>query len=300
MRNQRRRVVRLVGALVFVAAGSFAARWSAAEESMAYLQLTDGYWQIWRMDLDGSNAQALTTTPGDKHSIAWCPGNAVIHFYDEVGVSTLVDVQTGKVESQARLPVPGPIGPNGQRLGFDLDVRARLLRDGVVKLDALRCDATSEVTEILGSDDSSDNAAVAVQRQVDSNGRVRVELKAVSLSDVSDLETLSSGARIARAERVVSKHGSLGIVRQSGGVRALSARELTGEESAQLTSHDTLRSATWAPSGDWLVVDSEFEGHRQIYRVNETDGQVTRLTDGTAPAKGAVFSLPEATPEVEP
>lgn len=70
----------------FVAA-LFSAAPAVAVESVAYLRLTGGYWQVWVVAADGQNARPLTSSPVDKTRCSW--------FAD--GSQVLVAAQDGRL-----------------------------------------------------------------------------------------------------------------------------------------------------------------------------------------------------------
>ena len=91
------------------------------EPRVVFLQLTSGYWQVWLMDGDGQPPRQLTSSPVDKHSPAWCPGNEVIHFSTARGDNVPLNLDTG--EEHPQLPpmrgVEPPKDADGNPLVFE-------------------------------------------------------------------------------------------------------------------------------------------------------------------------------------
>jgi TolB protein len=56
-----------------------------AQGKIAYSHMTDGYWQIWVMDDDGSNKRQVTTSDSDKRTPMWLNKNQQIMFRDHNG-----------------------------------------------------------------------------------------------------------------------------------------------------------------------------------------------------------------------
>ena len=53
---------------------------SMAKDLIAYSHLTDGYWQIWEMEADGSNKSQITYSQADKLNPTWAENGQKIVF----------------------------------------------------------------------------------------------------------------------------------------------------------------------------------------------------------------------------
>lgn len=67
-----------------------------AEETLIYSQLTDGYWQLWQMQSDGSNPKQLTTTNSDKREGECIDNGQRILYRTNNGQMKILDLKTKK------------------------------------------------------------------------------------------------------------------------------------------------------------------------------------------------------------
>ena len=64
--------MRKIGRLIIILAGlNFSAINGWAQEKIIYSHLTDGYWQLWEMESDGSGQKQLTFSKQDKRDPTW-------------------------------------------------------------------------------------------------------------------------------------------------------------------------------------------------------------------------------------
>ena len=97
----------------------------ALANPLAYLAQTDGYWQVWVANEDGSKPRQLTKQSLDVSRISWFPGGRALLVNFQDGRLFRIDVATG--ESKAlQAPMPGiqdaVVSPDGQRIAFSYGV----------------------------------------------------------------------------------------------------------------------------------------------------------------------------------
>ncbi len=68
----------------------------AETDLIAYSRLTEGYWQIWIMDLSKNESQQLTTSSIDKRYPIWIEGGKKIMFRTNNAQMLIFDVETKK------------------------------------------------------------------------------------------------------------------------------------------------------------------------------------------------------------
>lgn len=52
---------------------------------IAFLRLTDGFWQVWAMKDDGTHLRQLTSDPVDKSKVQWAPGGKDLVYTTNLG-----------------------------------------------------------------------------------------------------------------------------------------------------------------------------------------------------------------------
>jgi hypothetical protein len=275
----------------------------SSDDAIAFLRLTRDYWQIWLMNPDGTNSRQLTSSPSDKESPSWCPGNEVIHYYTSFGVAMLVDTKTGLEQMMDPLapPIPPPLGPNGEVLEFPDDLRKTLRDTGHKELAGLTCgdpdDEVGETIELTVSDSLPVEKALAVLRRPEADAGRLFEVKFVDLGNALDYGRFASDGKAAKTDKVLSANGTLAFVSASEGKSELWIRR--GEQDVEQLTYLGANTAhpSWSPDGQWLTFESDFQGTPQIFRVAlSRRGTLERLSDGKTPSRHPVFRPSTRTP----
>lgn len=92
----------------------------AATPELAYLAVTDGYWEVWVADAEGAHARQVTTSKSDKTRLSWFPdGTSLLASCND---GTVVKVGLDGRESRislAQFPVvDAVVSPEGKRIAF--------------------------------------------------------------------------------------------------------------------------------------------------------------------------------------
>ncbi|MGA1825405.1 MAG: hypothetical protein ACMUIP_12170 [bacterium] len=66
----------------------------AKDGSIAYLHLTEGYWQVWVMDEEGAHSYQITTDAEDKIKISWAGNNQEILYNTNLGELYIINVKS--------------------------------------------------------------------------------------------------------------------------------------------------------------------------------------------------------------
>ena len=64
---------------------------TGADEFIVFSRQTDGFWQLWRMDVDGTNARPLTNSAVDKRDPAWVENGQRIVYRTNNGRMFIMD-----------------------------------------------------------------------------------------------------------------------------------------------------------------------------------------------------------------
>ncbi|HFD32956.1 MAG TPA: hypothetical protein ENJ28_09665, partial [Gammaproteobacteria bacterium] len=101
----------------------FSPKTRASSECIAYLQYTQGYWQVWLMDENGQNKRQISQSKYDKSSLSWYPNAKYMLLNSIQGELYKVDVRTGK-EVEINVGLKGMfdavLSPDGQNISFGL------------------------------------------------------------------------------------------------------------------------------------------------------------------------------------
>ena len=99
---------------------TLAAAPAAGGAELAYVRLTDGYWQVWSYDVASARHAQLTTGPSDKRSPAWGPDGTLVYRSNNDELHRL-ELPTGREQPwrQDAWPAGDPVwSPDGTRLAI--------------------------------------------------------------------------------------------------------------------------------------------------------------------------------------
>ncbi|MEX2206577.1 MAG: hypothetical protein WEF50_10165 [Myxococcota bacterium] len=92
-------------------------------QRIAFLAHSEGFWQVWIANADGSGARQLTRSPTEKARVSWFPDGRELLVDTQEGELLRVDAQTG-FETAIPLPVAGMLdavlSPDGRQIAFSL------------------------------------------------------------------------------------------------------------------------------------------------------------------------------------
>ena len=266
---------------------------AAGDERIAYLAWSEGYWQVWTMRPDGSEAAALTRSPTDKTRVSWFPdgGSLLVNALD--GTLSEVDAQTG-----AERPIPIELrgthdavaAPDSGRIAFSLST-AGAIDDNEIWLAERNGQDLKRVTLLPG-----------LQHQPQWGPRERyVYFLSGESSQEHDLHRvdLASGS----TEKLTAGdlyHFELAVSRDE---RWAYSNNRTGnyeiyvkapdEAPALATRHPALDgSPSWGPNGR-LVFHSLRSGSLQVWRLDRLGSEPIQLTHHAQGARRPVWWTPQ-------
>ncbi len=95
----------------------------ASHESLAYLELRDGFWQVSIMSADGSGVRPVTRSAGDKTRVSWYPDGKRLLVNGADGRIYGVDAATGQ-EQSVKTELSGfqdaVLSPDAKQIAFSL------------------------------------------------------------------------------------------------------------------------------------------------------------------------------------
>jgi Tol biopolymer transport system component len=103
-------------------------RWSPSGTRIAYEAITEGSWDLWTANPDGSQAQRLTSLPGNERTASWHPRLPFIYFDGEGAIWRVRTDPEGRALGlpERWLVLPGRTDAVGDGLDFSAD-RERVL-----------------------------------------------------------------------------------------------------------------------------------------------------------------------------
>jgi Tol biopolymer transport system component len=278
-------------ALLLAIASVSSPAFGQARAQVAFVRETNGNSQLWVMNEDGSDPRQLTTSPADKHSPSWCPGNRVLRFQTIYGDSALYELSSGREQIELPSFSVGPVGIDGKTIPPDrMAFRASRRK---TRGQGIRCGGErdgAEVRELRVPQGMPPGKVIVQPSAVAPDRDFGLALRIVDLGDRGALSTLGSG-RAARLNRVLGG-GRLAYVVQrdrASEIWSVDAAGGTPERIARISG--AVRNLTCSPDGSALLFDSDHDGIRQIYRWNWNDGALEPLTRGAVASESPAWSF---------
>jgi TolB protein len=85
-------LIKLLSAVLLMASGAL---YAGSADAIAYLRLTDAFWQVWLTDPDGASHRQVTVSPYDKAAVAWGAGAKQLLVSGNDGLIRKVAVDSG-------------------------------------------------------------------------------------------------------------------------------------------------------------------------------------------------------------
>ena len=122
----------------------------AGEPEIAYLGLSDGFWDVWTVDAKGNDAQRVTTFRADVSKVSWHPDGATLFLNRHDGRWFDVGAD-GKGLREITPPLPGIVdavlSPDGNRVAFSLSTGGSI-DDNDIWLYELRSEQLRKLTQM--------------------------------------------------------------------------------------------------------------------------------------------------------
>lgn len=265
---------------------------------LAYLALTDGYWEAWTSDDSGANARAVSAFHADVSRVSWFPDGKrlLINRHDGRWFTAQLD---GEDLQELAPPMPGIVdgvlSPDGKSIAFSLSTGGSIDDNDIWLFDiaSKRLRKLTQMPRLQHEPAWSPDGRFVYFLSGDGGQahdiwRVDVASSATEQLTVNDLY-----------------HFDLSI-RDSGALLYSSNR--TGDyeiwmqqppaEPVQLTDHRGLDARpTWSPDGKQLAFESTRDGDVAIYRLDIESREPVRVSAKDQPARAPVwFSAAGDTP----
>jgi TolB protein len=262
-------------------------------ERIAFLAHDDGFWQVWLIDADGSNARQLTHSPSEKARVSWFPDARALLVDTQDGALLRVDASSGS-ETPVVLPVHGmydaAVSPDGRRVSFSLTQS-----DSPDANELWVCDLDGqnlhELTNRAGLQHQPawDPRGGPIYYQSDLGPGASHDLWRIMSSGEND-ERLTFGD-LRHLDVAVSSRGEIAYSGNQAGSFDVWLKTPQAEPK-RLTDDPALDAhPSFSPDGDAIVFESSREGTLNLWRVARSGGASQRLTSFAAPgARGPAWS----------
>ncbi|MGH8239394.1 MAG: TolB family protein, partial [Steroidobacteraceae bacterium] len=111
---------RLIAAATLVCVAHVAEARDSGRADLAYLAVTDGYWEVWLAQADGKRARQLTRSKNDKTRVSWYPDGSALLASGNDGRVQRVDLEgrETRIPLQQQPVIDAVISPDGRRLAY--------------------------------------------------------------------------------------------------------------------------------------------------------------------------------------
>ncbi len=270
-----------------------------AAQRIAFLAHSEGFWQAWIANADGSGARQLTRSPTEKARVSWFPDGRELLVDTQEGVLLRVDVESG-AEVSVPLPVAGMLdavlSPDGRQIAFSLTQS-----DSPDANEVWVCDLDGSHLRQL-----TNRAGLQHEPAWDPSGARIYYLSNLGPSGSHDIWRIApDGSEDERLTFGELRHldvavSSRGEIAYSGNQRGsfdvwLKAPELMPVLLAEDRALDAYPS--FSADGEVVVFESSRGGTSNIWRVGRSGGQAEPVTRFAAPgARRPVWAPVEAAP----
>ncbi|MEX2964340.1 TolB family protein [Microbulbifer sp. TYP-18] len=259
--------------------------------TIAYLGVADGYWEVWRTDTKGTTTEQLTRLGADVSRISWFPDGKTLLVNLHDGRLFQLDVGT---EELTQIPAPLPnildavVSPKGDSFAFSLSTSSSIDDNDIYvyhlaskKLDKLTAMPRLQHEPSWSPDGKSIYFLSGDGGQQHDIWKVGVTTRSTEQLTVSALYHFDLAVR---HDGVIAYSGN-----QSGNYE-LWLRQPNGQ-TQQLTQDPALDARpNWSPGGDQLVFHSSRDGNLDLWLYDLATEKTRALTQTAEGARQAVWA----------
>lgn len=288
------RAVALAG--VFLALLAPSSRAAGGGDRIAYLAFTDGYWQVWTVDLRDERPSQVTRSPRDKTRVSWFPEGRSLLVSALDGRVYRANAETGE-ESPLPLPLHGMtdavLAPDGKRIAFSLST-ADARDDNEIWMVGLDGSGLTKLTNMpwLQHAPSWDPRRPSIYFLSGDGGQSH-DVWRISL-ETRSREQITAGA-LYHFDLAVSRDGRIAFSSNRSGSYEIYVQELdgSGEEAHQVTEHPALDAGpSWAPDGSAIAFHSLRSGALNLWIKDLESGGLKRITSHSGGARDPAWWSP--------
>lgn len=257
---------------------------------IAYLALTDGYWQVWVMSDDGSNRRQITRTLDDKACASWYPDGKMLLVNGTDGKVYRVDLIDGQ-ESPIHISLQGfqdaVLSPDAKHFAFSLSTSGSVDDHDIWMANEDGTDVQKLTTMPWLQHEPAWSLDGRFIYFLSGNGGQTHDIWSVEISDRRTTQITAN--QLYHFDVTVGGHGSLAYSSNRTGNYEIWVRSASGKE-RQITKDPALDARpAWAPDGKSLVFESSRGGTIGIWRVNLENSELHRLTEIGIPSRFPVW-----------
>ncbi|MEX2500553.1 MAG: hypothetical protein WD397_16940 [Wenzhouxiangellaceae bacterium] len=269
-------------------------RADSSAPQIAYLGLSEGIWQCWVINADGTGARQVTRSAQDTLRVSWYPGGSKLLANKADGNIYEVSLENGD-EKHIPLELEGfqdaVVSPDGQRIAFSLSTSGSR-DDNNIWLATLSDGALLKVTNMpwLQHEPVWTPDGMALYFLSGDGGQTH-DIWRVVLPDGTPEQLTANQAYHFDVD--VAVDGRLAYSNNQDGLYDLWLRE-DGREDSKLTDHRALdANPSWSPDGKKLVFSSTREGGPDLWLLDTGNGDLKRLTNTNGGARSPVWRKAE-------
>jgi hypothetical protein len=293
----------LGSALAFASRG-FSER---AGDDIAFLRHASGFWQVWLMAGDGSEARPLTRSPVDKVHAAWRPASRELLYHTNRGETFVLDVESGRerrlLEDVATTDAAW--SPDGSKLSYS--TAPQDLARGKTSL--WLSDVDGRNRRKLAGGDQGDALAPSWL----SDGKTLLYRRCLMLSHMevdhefwladvagegSAPKKLEGDDERLKFDQALSSTGVLAYSSPKSGRYEIWAMPVGGSPTRLTDLGSYAGNPSWSPDGRSIAFDGLDGMAVQIYRIGSDGRGLQRLTSAAEPSRKPVWN-PGARPSGE-
>lgn len=248
----------------------------ADQPELAYLAVSEGYWEVWVSDADGSDARQVTKSKNDKTRVSWYPeGDALLATCNE---GSVVRVELSGLETKIPLEqypvVDAVLSPDGKSLAYSFSTAIDGNDIWIAAADGSGAEKIVRMTtlqhEPVWTLDSSHVYFLS------GGGGQAHDIWRVSLQSRST-EQLTVGS-LYHFDIAVAANGDMAFSSNRSGNYEVYLQSPGGEPRA-LTDHPALDGRpTFSSDGSEIIFESTRSGSPNLWRLNLSTKSIHQIT----------------------
>ncbi len=250
------------------------------ENDIAFVRLTNDYWQIWTMSSDGSNIKQLTKSPMDKRVPDWVTNQKIIYRNNNNEVF-IYDVDSGKetqmIASMGMVDWP-TVSPDGKTFAF-IRYQEKIKDDSDIWL---TCWDDCKPELLLKQQGRESDLAWSPSGEflifTSGQGYLTHELYKLNIES-NKVERLTKN-KVLELQPAVSPNGrNIVYTSNFNDDYEIWSLSLDNLKSRRLTNQNGMDiHPCWSPDGNEIVFVSNRSGSSQLWKMNAQGDNLTQLT----------------------